>query len=123
MGMGKRIEGERKALGWTQAQLAHKVDPDNFSQQALDRLEKRDSDTSKFVVQIANALGVNLRWLLTGNGRKDEPEWPFPRVRRDRWDACDEGDRGYVQAAMNKALEDCEAARSEASAKHQPLAA
>jgi transcriptional regulator with XRE-family HTH domain len=121
--MGKRIESERKALGWTQAQLAHKVDPENFSQQALDRLEKRDSDTSKFAVQIADALGVNLRWLLTGNGRKDEPDWPFLRVRRDRWDACDEGDRGYVQAAMNKAMDECEAARGKPSAKPPALAA
>ena len=56
-------------------------------------------------------LGVSLRWLLTGIGRQDDPDWPFPRVARARWDACDDTDRGYVQAAVNKALDECEAAR------------
>lgn len=121
--MGKRIEAERKARGWTQGQLAQKVDPERFTQQALDRLEKRDSDTSSFVVQIADALGVSLRWLITGAGRKDEPDWPFPRVIRGRWDACDDQDRGYVQAAINRALDDCEAARGGLSGKQGQIAA
>ena len=127
MGMGKRIEAERNARGWTQGKLAELVNngPDEkLSQQALDRLEKRDSDKSEFAVQIADALGVSLRWLLSGTGRKDDRDWPFSRVSRSRWDACDDTDRGYVQAAVNRALDECESNRPLVSPeKQQTLAA
>lgn len=39
--------------------------------------------------------------------------WPFPRVKQDRWDACDNEDRAYVQAAINHALDECEQHRRE----------
>lgn len=108
--MGKRIEAERLAREWSQAKLAALVG-NGLTQQAIDRLEKRDSDKSEHVVGLADALGVSLRWLITGLGRKDDLEWPFPRVQQARWDACDDVDPGYVQAAVNKALDDCEVNR------------
>lgn len=60
------------------------------------------------------AFGCNAWWLLTGDGVSAVGGWPFERVSKSRWDACDPGDRGYVQAAMNRALDDCEASRKQA---------
>jgi transcriptional regulator with XRE-family HTH domain len=127
MAMGKRIEAERTARGWTQSKLADLVSngaEGGLTQQALDRLEKRDSDKSEHAVGLADALGVSLRWLLSGTGRRDDKDWPFQRVNRARWDACDDVDRGYVQAAVNKALDECESNRPFATPeKPQVLAA
>ena len=61
MNLGKRIERERKKLGWTQAHLCSMVP--GLQQQTLDRLEKRDSESSRYAVQIAKALGVSLEQL------------------------------------------------------------
>lgn len=116
MNLGKRVESERQARDWSQPKLVQLVNAQRLtaesgatlSQQALDRLEKRDSKTSDFAPQLADALGVSLRWLLTGEGRKNDLDWPFDRVDRRRWAGCSEADRGYVQAGINRALDECE---------------
>lgn len=99
----------RELLKLEQAEVCARVP--GLSQQALSNLETRDSKTSEFAIRIADALGVSPRWLLDGTGRHDDVDWPFKRVKRARWDACDDNDRGYVEAALSRALEDCEAAR------------
>lgn len=108
MNLGERVKQERLARKWTQAHLAERA---GLSQQALAVLENRDSRTSDRAVELADALQVSLRWLLTGQGRPDDLDWPFRRVDRARWDRCDDIDRGYVQAAVNRALDDCEKSR------------
>lgn len=111
MALGQRVEELRKDRGWTQVQLCAAAGG-AITQQNLDRLEKRDAKTSEAAPALADALGVSLRWLLTGEGRKTDTDWPFgSRVQRSRWDACTDEDRGYVQAAVNRALDECEAAR------------
>lgn len=77
MALGKRIEAERTGLGWTQQKLVDLVnqhlraeDERGLTQQALDRLEKRDSNKSEFAIRIADALGVSIRWLLDGVGER-----------------------------------------------------
>lgn len=52
-----------------------------LTQQALSNLEKRDSRTSEFAVQIADALGVSPRWLLTGEEGVDEGDTLEPAGR------------------------------------------
>lgn len=111
MALGARIKEARDDLGWDQAALCARVP--GLSQQALSNLETRDSKTSEFAVRIADALGVSIRWLLDGAGRKDDRDWPMARVDKARWDACDDMDRGFVQAAMIRALEDCERVRGQ----------
>lgn len=111
MALGARIREARDDLGWDQADLCSRVP--GLSQQNLSNLETRDSKTSEFAIRIADALGVSIRWLLDGTGRKDDRDWPMTRVERARWDACDDMDRGYVQAAMSRALEDCERVRGQ----------
>lgn len=68
MNLGKRVESARLAKSLTQVQLSGMVE--GLSQQALDRLEKRDSRRSQFAPGLAKALGVSLHELLTG---KPEP--------------------------------------------------
>lgn len=127
MALGARIREAREALNWDQSALCSRVP--GLSQQALSNLETRDSKTSEFAIRIADALGVSIRWLLDGAGRMHDRDWPMARVDRARWDACDDTDRGYVQAAMNRALDECERARvqlgevSNSSAGHGPTGA
>ena len=95
------------AREWGQAKLCELVE--GLSQQNLSNLENRDSLTSEFAIRIADALSVSIRWLLDGSGRKEDRDWPFERVKIQRWQACNDVDRGYVQSAMNRALDECEA--------------
>ena len=71
MGLGARTAAERKRRNWTQKQLCDRVP--GLEQQALDRLEKRDSSRSAFAVGIADALQVPLRWLLSGEAETGQP--------------------------------------------------
>lgn len=64
MNLGKRIEAERKRRGWTQANLIARVP--GLTQQALDRLEKRDSMSSAFTLGIATAFDLTFEQLLLG---------------------------------------------------------
>lgn len=105
MNLGGRIKLVREELGWKAGDLCDRVE--GLTQQAVSALETRDSKTSEFAIRIADALQVSVRWLLDGTGRRDDKDWPFTRVSRRRWDACNDGDRGYIEGAMNRALDDC----------------
>lgn len=120
MALGARIREAREALGWDQSALCSRVT--GLSQQALSNLETRDSKTSEYAIRIADALGVSIRWLLDGAGRMHDRDWPMARVNRARWDACDDTDRGYVQAAMNRALDECERVRGSSGEPSDPTA-
>jgi len=63
-------------------------------------------------VNAQRLFGCNVLWVLDGAEPQAVGGWPFPRVDRARWDACDDTDRGYVQSAMNRALDECEALRT-----------
>lgn len=112
MALGKRIV---EALdGRDQKHLWDSIP--GLSQQSLSNLITRDSATSEYAIRIADRLGVSVRWLLDGAGRKDDSDWPFRRVDINRWHACDDEDRGYVQSSINKALDECEATRKDRDA-------
>lgn len=124
MNLGQRIAVLRAERGWSAQQLADlaneaarraglEFDEEKppATQQAIDRLEKRDSQTSTAAPFIAEAFGVSLRWLLTGLGRPtDSNGWPFPLVPRGSWDAADDEARGYVQGVLKAALKEIETA-------------
>jgi transcriptional regulator with XRE-family HTH domain len=125
MALGKRVLQLRTGRDWTQQRvcdLANELigaDGTALTQQNLDNLEKRDSKTAEAAPFLAEVFGVSLRWLLSGRGNPADTDWPFPRVKRERWDACGPEDRAYVQAAINRALDDCEGQRGEPSANHK----
>lgn len=62
--------------------------------------------------KFARFFGVERhRLLMPDLGEAARGDWPFKRVDRARWDACDEGDRGYIEHAMLRSIEECEKAR------------
>lgn len=114
-------------MGWTHGDVCERVNiglPEGkgLKQQTLSVLEIRDSRSSEFACRIADALGVSVRWLMDGVGNPTETDWPFNRVNRGRWDACNLEDRAYVQAAINRALDDCEAGRAPPPTPTKPSA-
>jgi transcriptional regulator with XRE-family HTH domain len=77
--IGGRIKARRNELGLTQESLAERADA---SKSFVSELEGGHSIASGLVyVKIANALDVNIEWLLTGNAPASDPRIdPFKRV-------------------------------------------
>lgn len=77
MTLGQRVKAEREAREWSQTDLAERV---GVRQQSIDQVEKDQRvRTPSFLPRMAEAFGVNVRWLETGAGKKhpkdrDEPE-------------------------------------------------
>ncbi len=69
MNMGARVRAERQSKGLTQQQLAALCGPP-VTQTTIQSIEDRNSKKSSHAGAIAEALGVNLGWLLTGEGSK-----------------------------------------------------
>lgn len=67
MNMGKRLAECLKAPGWDQTRLAAES---GVGQQTISIIIKRDSKRSEHAPALANALGVDINWLLTGKGEK-----------------------------------------------------
>lgn len=67
--LGNRIRETRVEKRLNQKQLSDLVE--GLEQQVLTKIENRPNKNSKYATAIANALGVKLRWLLTGEGNKD----------------------------------------------------
>lgn len=73
MHLGKRLAHARRVRGITQAKLAEAV---GTIQAVVSALEKRDSKTSELLFEFADALRLNPRWLLTGQGESGlEKPW------------------------------------------------
>lgn len=68
MALGNKVKIARKNKGLTQAQLAEKV---GISQTAIQLLESRDSQSSKFLLELSQALDVSVEWL-KNDGIKEE---------------------------------------------------
>ncbi|WP_293302617.1 helix-turn-helix domain-containing protein [Pedobacter sp. UBA4863] len=65
--LGERIRQIRKEKGITQGQLAYSIDKD---QQSIQRLEKGNVNPSLYYLcEIADGLGVEISYLLGGQGR------------------------------------------------------
>jgi len=71
--IGKRLRKLREQLGWSQAVLAKKI---GFSSKAISHWEKGERDIPTKALIELKKLGVNIDWLLTGEGEplKTNPE-------------------------------------------------
>ncbi|TDB26692.1 helix-turn-helix transcriptional regulator [Stenotrophomonas sp. ATCM1_4] len=89
MTIGDRIKEARKLRGMSRPQLAEAA---NIKYPTLAGIENNDQAGTTQLPQIADALGVSIRWLQTGKGQKDAGDTGAP----------DDGDwsdiRGYAQA-------------------------
>lgn len=92
MALGQRVKQAREALNLTQEDLGQMV---GMSQAAIHALEKRDSQSTRKLFQLAKALKKTPEYLLTGNdnstrepqrdvGQGSEGEWLGPL---DAWDS------------------------------------
>lgn len=71
--LGDRVKAEREVREWTQAELARRVVRAGYksmSQVGIQKIEAKGHSEPKCVVQLAQALGLNVRWLQTGKGEK-----------------------------------------------------
>lgn len=67
--LGARLKWARNAAGLTQRDVARHI---GVTPQAIQHLESGSSRTSRFVYQMANALGVSVEWLEKGIGTPKE---------------------------------------------------
>ena len=67
----------RKKAGLTQKELGDAV---GVKQATISGLEKGDSRSSAYLVQIARVCGVNADWLATGNGEMEGSVTPHPAM-------------------------------------------
>ncbi|WP_367399158.1 LexA family protein [Halomonas sp. FL8] len=83
MTIGDRVRRARKSAGLTQSQLGKVV---GVRQATISELEKGESRSSAYLVQIAHACGVNPDWLATGRGDMHDtvPESPAPAASNVR---------------------------------------
>lgn len=68
MGMGSRLSQALDAKSMSQAELARASGVDEAT---ISALIKRDSKRSEAAPALADALGLSLHWLLTGEGERD----------------------------------------------------
>lgn len=70
--LGDRVRQVREEKGWTQKRLAEKA---RVPQSSISNLEIGKHKGSPHIVEIANALGVNVYWLRSGRGPKLLTKW------------------------------------------------
>ncbi len=70
--LGERVREERKAKGWSQAELARRVTNAGYrmTQGGIAQIERRGETEPKSIVQLATALGISVHWLQSSRGDK-----------------------------------------------------
>jgi len=70
--LGERVKTERRAKGWSQAELARRVTRAGYSitQGGIAQIERRGDTEPKSIVQLAQALQVSVTWLQSNRGDK-----------------------------------------------------
>lgn len=71
--LAERLSAELKKRGWSQEDLADRcnaIKPDSITQVAIHKIATGKSKTTRKGEVIANALGVDTGWLLTGQGQR-----------------------------------------------------
>jgi len=71
MSLGERLKEARRLVGMGQTELAKCA---GISQSAISNLEMRGSQSSQHTQTLADCLGVNIRWLATGEGEPKSTE-------------------------------------------------
>ena len=80
--LGARIASLRNRLGWSQAELARRL---NISPSAVGMYEQgRREPSADMLVAIARVLGVSTEFLLTGRGLSQGDWWAMRSVSGDR---------------------------------------
>lgn len=97
--IGKRLARARKDQGLTQPALAQRA---GVSKGAVGNIEAgMRVGSARIVEALARALGVSVRWLVGGEGPKQQgAEWPFDQVDKATIDQLTPAQRAAVEGAM-----------------------
>jgi hypothetical protein len=104
--VSRKPDGHGREVAWLSERLQMKI-------QRVNNWAVRGVPSNAFPA-LAQALGWSLDDIAGTSTPDGRPPWPFPLVDRSRWDACTPEMRGYVQAAINRALDEVLAAAEDA---------
>ncbi len=105
-GLGKRVYDLRVGRRWTQEQLCIAAD---LSKSFLSEIENGAQARGPVLVRLANALGVTIDYLLTGDPRPEAgtptaPAYYRGRTGRVAWDEIEEYGLDYLRGCAWKYL-------------------
>ncbi len=93
---GDRIRGAREAKGWTQDKLAERAG--GISKGFLSDLENNKRDVSaRYLLQIANALGLSMDFLLSGEAAEPKSRHEAVNIPASLSEAAEELKLSYAQ--------------------------
>lgn len=78
MALGARVRERRKALGWTQEELARRA---GLAQPTLQKIEAHDQSKTRYAGGLARALGVPVEALLGETNWVPDPDPQTPAAR------------------------------------------
>ena len=109
--LGERVKTERKAKGWSQAELARRVTRAGYSitQGGIAQIERRGDTEPKSIVQLAQALGLSVNWLQSTRGEKVAR--PMPEDDDGQLALSEQGGRRRRQGDGSSAAQRAAAAR------------
>ncbi|MFC4275543.1 helix-turn-helix domain-containing protein [Achromobacter aloeverae] len=93
---GNRLKKIRLEKGLSQEALARKV---GCHQTLIGQMEKDKNEGSRYLVKIANVLGVSAEWLESGRGEM-MAEWPFPGVSPSDYACLSQDDKDDLLALL-----------------------
>lgn len=121
--LGDKVREFRESRGWTTTEMARQL---KESRQKIEQLEAAGDRLPKYVVKLADLMGVSLDELLNRDPRyyaasraatpagpvplRPTREWPFAPGDYDRLMRLDTRWHGVVDLAMRKAITECEEA-------------
>lgn len=104
----KRLKAAREAKGLTQGELAKAIGKPK-GQSLIGNLESGGRNSTTFIPEIANALGVSAYWLKTGKGQRDVSATPLSKDQETILQAFDlfgqELKQNWLSAAQAKVAE------------------
>lgn len=97
--IGKRLARARKESGMSQPELARIA---GVSAGAVGNIEAGTRSGSARVVEaLARALGVSVRWLVDGDGPREQVgAWPFSQVDRSAIESLSPSQKAAVEGAI-----------------------
>lgn len=105
---------QAEEAGFTQAAMARAC---KISSSAVAQWKSGDSYALKAAnaTALAKLTGWSVLWWATGTGPKESNEaprnpWPFAMVDQARFDSLGERAKGFVEAALSRAIDDAERA-------------
>lgn len=114
--LGDQAKAFRDSKGWNSTQMGDYV---GTSRQNIESLELHGNRIPKYIGKLAIAMGRSVDDMLveadlapkelTSKSKPRWREWPLKMVSRERFDALDETEQGFVQAEMLRAIKECEA--------------